>query len=516
MLSETARRDMARKGVDAELSIQILNDYNSGKIGQDPRIVARDIPDIDGKSVIDLQGPVLLRIDSRLLKERLSAFGIDCLSFESSGSETILDRSALERIGLDILPFTAFGILTGGGATTYADHKRNRALDPGLFGRFEAEFERAAEMARGRPKGVVPAFMNPDGSPGPSYLRLKQRALLLMVREWEAAESARRGRQIRGCEAPAGGFPLRPFQMASVGNAAELGEYLARAADDELTAAPMRNSGCDVGRFLTGVQPMIAAFSHSCDGKEKQIFSGSGGEKDSVLALPGGHGQNFRFLKDIYRGLRAEGKRYAYLCNVDNLGALPSRLELGIMAATGKQAGFDFSFRTPMDVKGGILVRDSGGQLTCGDIGAAISFEDVLSLESRGKRVLFNCATGLFDLEWLCGSLEGISAKLPMRFSDQDKDSGRYSQAEQNTWEVIGLLDDFSIFAVDKAERFLSAKMLMEMILMSFARPGVVEDPVTQASPAWETAKQLNKGLEDLLISRYGLAESSGRWSAST
>lgn len=512
MLSETARRDMARKGIDAELSIQILNDYNSGKIGHDPHIVAHDIPDIDGERIVDLRGPVSLRIDTAELARRLESFSLGARAFPSGGGQSILDRAALEGIGRSVLPFTAFGILTGGGATTYADHKRNAALDPALFHRFQAEFERVARLARGRPKGVVPAFLNPDGGPGPSYLRLKQRALLLMVREWEEAECARTGRRTRGCQAPGGGFPLRPFQMASVGNAAELGAYLSEASDDPLTASLMEESGCDAGRFLTGVQPMIAAFTHSAEGGRKDIFERSGGAPDSVLALPGGHGQNFRFLKEVYRALRAEGKRYAYLCNVDNLGALPSLLELGMMAATGKRAGFDFSYRTPMDVKGGILVRDSGGALTCGEIGGAISFEDVQSLESSGKRALFNCATGLFDLEWLCDSLDAVSAKLPMRFSDQDKDSGRYSQAEQNTWEIIGMLDDFMVFAVDKAERFLAAKMLMETILMSIARPGAAEDEAMLASPAWATAKRLNGGLESLLRSHYGLREAAGRW----
>lgn len=512
MLSETARRDMARKGIDADLSIQILNDYNSGKIGRDPRIVARDIPDIDGERIVDLRARVSILVAEDELARRLEPFGLGASAFPRSGGKAVLDRGALEGIGRAVLPYTAFGILTGGGATTYADHKRNAALDPALFHRFEAEFERVAKLARGRPKGVVPAFLNPDGSPGPSYLRLKQRALLLMVREWQKAEGERLGREVRGCEAPGGGFPLRPFQMASVGNAAELGAYLAQAGEDPLTAPLAEETGCDVGRFQTGVQPMISAFTHSADGEPKGVFDRSGGAPDSVLALPGGHGQNFRFLKDVYRRLRAEGKRYAYLCNVDNLGALPSLLELGLMAASGKKAGFDFSYRTPMDVKGGILVRDADGALTCGEIGGAISFQDVLALESSGKRALFNCATGLFDLEWLCGSLETISARLPMRFSDQDKDSGRYSQAEQNTWEVIGLLDDFLVFAVDKAERFLAAKMLMETILMSVARPGAAEDARMLASPAWKTAKQLNGGLESLLRSRYGLRESSGRW----
>ena len=43
-----------------------------------------------------------------------------------------------------------------------------------------------------------------------------------------------------------------------------------------------------------------------------------------------------------------------------------------------------------MDVKGGILVSDRSGRLTCADIGPAISFADVLDFEAAGKPVLFN------------------------------------------------------------------------------------------------------------------------------
>jgi hypothetical protein len=144
--------------------------------------------------------------------------------------------------------------------------------------------------------------------------------------------------------------------------------------------------------------------------------------------------------------------------------------------------------------------------MACGDIGGAIPFEDVLALEREDKPALFNCATGLFDLDWLCDSLGDISARLPTRFTDQDKDAGRYSQAEQNTWEVIGLIDDPVIFAVEKSERFLAAKMLMETILMSMAEGG------ERGSPAWETAKGLKRGLEALLSHRYGMKLAGKRW----
>ena len=55
------------------------------------------------------------------------------------------------------------------------------------------------------------------------------------------------------------------------------------------------------------------------------------------------------------------------------------------MALSGREAGFEFSFKTPVDIKGGILIRDTRGRLNCGDIGPAISKEQVARAENAGK-----------------------------------------------------------------------------------------------------------------------------------
>ena len=160
-----------------------------------------------------------------------------------------------------------------------------------------------------------------------------------------------------------------------------------------------------------------------------------------------------------------EGREFAYLGNVDNLANLPNPAAVALMALSDKEAAFEFSFKTPVDIKGGILIRDTRGHLNCGDIGPAISKEELKAAENRGKPILFNCATGLFNLRKLTRALPGIIRDLPTRFSDQDKDAGRYSQAEQVTWEVIGMLDDFFVLGVDKYERFIAAKLLLESFL---------------------------------------------------
>jgi hypothetical protein len=296
--------------------------------------------------------------------------------------------------------------------------------------------------------------------------------------------------------------------MSSVGNDAELREAYADYARSPLLEPLARKTGLSACSFETGIQPLIAAFTHSGEGRPKRIFDHAHGRPDTAIALPGGHGQCFRILAPVLAGLHARGIRYAWIGNVDNMGYLPDPVELAMLALSGRPAAFDFALRTPVDVKGGILVEEGPGRRTVADIGPAISFDEVERLESEGASILFNCATGLFDLDWLMPRLDDLARRLPVRVSDQDKDSGRYSQAEQVTWEVTGLLPSFLAFAVDKYDRFMAAKLLAETLLTSGVAMG---DPRIPAGLA-ATSRLLKAGLERKLSGPYGLVPSGGRW----
>ena len=171
-----------------------------------------------------------------------------------------------------------------------------------------------------------------------------------------------------------------------------------------------------------------------------------------------------------------------------------------------------------MDVKGGILVYDQRKRLNCADIGPAIPKEEVLKAERQGKPIMFNCATGLFNLNYLVRNLDVIIDELPVRFSDQNKDAGQYSQAEQVTWEIIGMLDDFYVFGVDKFERFLSAKLVLETFMTSgleFDHP----DFPSSRDPEHDLrgiARKLYFGLSEKLSEDYGMSLHNGRWEPMT
>ncbi|HAK46436.1 MAG TPA: hypothetical protein DCO79_11030, partial [Spirochaeta sp.] len=257
--------------------------------------------------------------------------------------------------------------------------------------------------------------------------------------------------------------------------------------------------------------------THSKVGKPKQIFTNAWGRDGEMLPLPGGHGQNFIILSEIYKYLYTDlGKRFIYISNVDNIGNMPDPVSIALTALSGREASFEFAFRTPVDLKGGILVRDQKGKLNCADIGPAISGEEVDKQEASGKNILFNCATGLFNLEFLTENIEYITKKLPMRITDQNKDAGIYSQAEQVTWEIMGMLENPMILGVYKYDRFLAAKLLIESLMTS----GLMldddnypehEDPSLDFK---HTAEMLNEGLKMNLRDVYGMEETAAGWKA--
>ena len=501
---ETAelKKLMTKSGIQADLTLEILTRYNAGEFDNQPTVEVREIPGIDGSSVIDMN-QASWEMDTAAAESVLKKYGVDkALSVfaEISGETAKFSPRGLTALGYLLYPRTAYGVLNGGSATSYVDEKKNSGFSEKLMQLCRESFAAIADLAKGRAKGITPACINPDGTAGPSYMELKMRGMLI--------------RELIYRELSGHNTPLGPaiFQMTSVNNNEEVLEAYTQYKESPFLKELAADLGTDMTDCKSGIQPMIGAFSHSKEGRPRQVFLGRDGK--SPLPLPGGHGQNFAVLKDIYTQLHGSGKAFAYLGNVDNLANLPNPAGVALMALSGKEAAFEFSFKTPVDIKGGILIRDTRGQLNCGDIGPAISKEDVAKAEEAGKPILFNCATGLFNLDYLVAELPGIIRNLPTRFSDQDKDAGLYSQAEQVTWEVIGMLNDFFIFGVDKYERFIAAKLLLESFLangIALDHPEFPRDP-DPAKDLKTIGLKLNRGLEKLFDQEYGLKLEGNKW----
>jgi len=505
-ISAALKADMERKGVNLPLSLEILRRVNSIAYGEATPLGIKGLPDTASQRILafdDLaaqSGHAVLQLGLDEASARLSDFGLalpaSVARTESlgSGRQALFTIQDLRSLGKALLPFTAYGVLNGGSATSYADEKKNLSLGKAVFEVVHKDFARLAPTCKGLPKGCSPAFINPDGSPGPSFLELKMRYRLL------AARSAPRYRLERDF------LPL--YQMTSDSTHLLLDEHYRSVSASEFIAPLAESLDLEPATWKSGIQPLICAFTHSSEGLPRRIFDKAYGKADTCLPLPGGHGQSFMVLADIFTSLRKAGVRYAFLGNVDNLGYTVDPAELAVMALQGSPAGFEFSRRSPLDLKGGVLVEREDSSWTVADIGPAIAFEELLVMERKGIPALFNCATAIFDLDYLVPRLERIARDLPLRISDQDKDAGAYSQAEQVTWEVMGLLPDFSVFVVEKKRRFLAAKLLIDTILTS----GIGLDDPRLPDDIRATAGSLNKGLETLLSEVYGLKLVQGRW----
>jgi len=498
---------MQELGIDTDRTERILTALNDGAYDDVRPVVVKEIPELDGTEVVSASDSLTLRITEQELTRHWAEIApeIDPVaSAQPIGGALEFSYDALKRLGTALYPRTAFGVLNGGSATSYADEKKNRGLSEGLYKLLAPVFEPMADRCRGKAKGLTPAFVQPDGTEGPTFLELKMRGLLIRAMEHQIRQPV---------EPPS--EPLEPFfQMTSVHNNDEVAAAYKSFKNSPLLEKLIRETGIDITDAATGVQPMLAALSHSEDGAPRAVFDSAHGRANEPLGMPGGHGQNFSVLADIYRELRADGKRMAYLSNVDNLGATVDPATIAYTALTGRQAAFEFSFRTSVDVKGGILVRDDRGKLNCADIGPAVSPDEVARAEAEGRAVLFNCATGLFNLNYLTQNIDSIVNNLPMRISDQDKDAGRYAQAEQVTWEVLGLLEHPLVFGVDKYRRFLAAKLLLETLMTSGISLDHPEYP-SSSDPAKDllgTARQLNAGLHWNLEHSYGMKRSGERW----
>jgi hypothetical protein len=521
-MDDSVRDILEAASISASLTEHIIEASRGGRYNPPPLRV-NSLPPINGRNIISFtaDSSTALTIASDAILRSLEGLGLTAeqarFLLRASGIQLPADAQAtvtlshrqLAGLGIHFLPLVSFGLLNGGSASSYFDQKKNREFSPVFFSHLAPLVEKYAGIWSSRPKGVSPAFLVPHGGPQADYsfLELKLRGWLLLLRNYQRASRS------LPFQLPWEGMEkvMPCFQMVNRVLADDIDRTIRSYRGSALLANLVRETGIDICGVETGIQDLVAAFTPPATDGRRDIFLDAWGKPGTPLGMPGGHGQNFKVLEPIYRALRDSGKRWAYLGNIDNLGYLPDPAAVAAIALGGQQAAFEFSFKTRMDRKGGILVVTPDRRLTCGDIGQAVPHELIAATEAQKSPILFNCATGLFDLDWLVPNLESIQRDLPIRFSNQDKDAGRYSQAEQTTWEIIGLIEQPLILAVEKKERFLAAKFFLDCLLTSgFARELVAADESDKELQV--TGNILNEGLSALLVGKYGLHLEGTRW----
>jgi len=487
--------------IDFKLGQKILDAVNASE-SRGTRMLEVDVlPCPDGKDIFALNKEIKFTIERAETEHILSDFEIPLTVLSKvpkDGNTLTFNFENLTLLGLHLIPYLSYGVLNGGMATSYGDVTNNSKFNAELFKDAQTQFDKLCTSAKDKPKGITPAFINPDGTSGFDFLELKMRSVLLYILKSQSVTG-------KGKEE----YQHSMFQMTSHNTDSKLWEKYKEYKNSPILKELIDKTGVDITEPESAIQPLIPTFTHTQNGYPLSFFKKKDG---TIYALPGGHGQNFFVLKDVYKKLLGKGKRFVYLGNVDNIGFTVSPVELAVLALSGRRASFDFSFKTPVDVKGGILVREKSGKLNCGDIGRAVSKEFVKASENAGTPILFNCATGLFDLKYLVENIDRIIDSLPVRISNQNKDVGMYSQAEQITWEVIGLLDNLIIFAVNKNERFIASKLLIENMITSGLECCENYLNAHKDSDFAMASRALQTGLKHCLETQYGLKLEDGRW----
>ncbi|UGQ16836.1 UTP--glucose-1-phosphate uridylyltransferase [Borrelia sp. RT1S] len=477
--------------IDKDFSKRVLDDLNMHRLGP-LNVSFKSFPDKNHASIFNLADNIFkLKFKKRFVEDNLKKYINNPPEFLRAEEDFyIFNGDELEKLGLALYPYLSCGLLNGGSATSYVDILKNSDFNKELYLLYENKILEAKKIFKDLPKGITPAYINKDGSYGFSFLALKIRHLLMLSKRYMDSYSV----------------SVKPsiFQMTSFKTDPFISKFLDNIFDEEL----IKSLNCCSFRredILTAIQPLVHCYKKLNNGQYVYFDYDNKGEK-TILALPAGHGQNFRVLRDIYLKLYELGKRFVYIGNIDNIGFTVNLKALAIMAITNSSSGFEFSVKTALDTKGGVLIVDKDDNLTCVDIGGAISKECVQKFEYRGDKILFNCATGLFNLEYLVKNIDRIIEEMPSRVLEQNKEIGKYFSIEQITWEVIKLVNNPLIFEVNRRDRFLPAKLFSDMLVNS----GYLKDRLP--FNIFYVADCLNSSLNNLLKNDYGLVFKDEKW----
>ncbi|MBI5103918.1 MAG: UTP--glucose-1-phosphate uridylyltransferase [Solirubrobacterales bacterium] len=192
----------------------------------------------------------------------------------------------------------------------------------------------------------------------------------------------------------------------------------------------------------------------------------------SLEWAPPGHGDLYTALvtSGMLEALLAEGKRYAFVSNSDNLGAVLDPRILAWFADSGAPFLMEAADRTSSDRKGGHLARrKEDGGLVLREI-AQTPDEDADAFQDTARHRYFNTNTLWVDLRALDALLresDGV-LELPMivnrkTVDPQDKSSTAVIQLETAMGAAIGVFDGAAALRVPRS-RFVPVKTTNDLL----------------------------------------------------
>lgn len=188
---------------------------------------------------------------------------------------------------------------------------------------------------------------------------------------------------------------------------------------------------------------------------------------------PPGHG-------DIYTALVTSGVlqklldakiHYAFISNIDNLGATLDTTLLGYFAHHDFPFMMEIARRTEMDKKGGHIARRKNGQFILRER-AQVTNEDIAAFEDINRYCFFNTNTIWLNLKYLDEYLTNNENKmlLPLIINKKhlvpfDKNTPMVYQLETAMGSAIGLFENAQAVVIPK-ERFKPVKKCDELLAL--------------------------------------------------
>lgn len=224
---------------------------------------------------------------------------------------------------------------------------------------------------------------------------------------------------------------------------------------------------------------------------------------------PPGHGDLYTSLQSsgMLERLLDEGYRYAFVSNVDNLGAVMDPRILAWFAGTGAPFASEVIDRTEADRKGGHLARHGDGLVLRES--AQVADEDAAAFQDVSRHKFFNANNLWIDLQALASVLEtsGPVLGLPLIVNRKtvdpgDKTSTPVIQLETAMGSAIGVFDGAVALHVPRS-RFLPVKTTSDLLVLRSDAYVLTETSAVVLDPSRDAAPLVSLSDEYKLVSDF-------------
>lgn len=204
---------------------------------------------------------------------------------------------------------------------------------------------------------------------------------------------------------------------------------------------------------------------------------------------PPGHGDIYTALytSGVLEQLLAQGIEYAFMANIDNLGAVMDAALLGYFAGGGFPFMMEIAEKTPSDVKGGHLARLGDGRFVLRESAQCPSdelesFRDIRRYRYFNTNNIWVNLTALREMFARRGMVRLPLIVNPKTLDPRDENSPKVYQIETAMGSAISLFEGATAVRVPRS-RFLPVKKCNDLLALRSDCFMLCKDGEVKASP---------------------------------